>query len=206
MACLAGLAVVAVIFLTVGREPLNHFLNQLRQWGAVPFYVVFALSISFGAPPTPFLLAAGGAFDFGTNLIGIPISYACSLTIAYVYAQRLFKRQLEQFLSAKAPHLAGLLRDNPVITTLLVRLTPGFPYVLQNCLLVTTCRSFFGFLLPSLPPLVFLAMLYASLSKSLMAGKYGLLVLLACVLGVVILAFRHFTRQRAASAAMIPHP
>jgi uncharacterized membrane protein YdjX (TVP38/TMEM64 family) len=203
MACLVVLAVVTVIFLTVGREPLNHFLNQLRQWGPVPFYMVFALSISLGVPPTPFLLAAGGAFDFNTNLIGIPISYACSLTIAYAYAQRLFKRQLEQFISAKAPHLAGLLRDNPRTTTLLVRLTPGFPYVLQNCLLVTTCRSFWGFLLPSLPPLVFLAMLYASMSKSLLAGKYGLLAVLLFVLGAVILAFRHVARRGAGQTAMM---
>lgn len=197
IACLVGLVVVAGLFLTVGREPLNHFLDQLRQWGAVPFYAVFALTISFGVPPTPFLLAAGAAFDFGTNLIGIPIAYACSLTIAYAYARSLFKRQLEQFLTTRAPYLAGLLRNNPVITTLLVRLTPGFPYVLQNCLLVTTCRSFLGFLLPSLPPLVFLAMLYASLSKSLMAGKYGVLVLLLFVLGAVIVAFRRITQRHA---------
>jgi uncharacterized membrane protein YdjX (TVP38/TMEM64 family) len=206
MACLAGLAVVAVVFLTVGREPLNHFLNQLRQWGAVPFYVVFALSISFGVPPTPFLLVAGAAFDFGTNLIGIPIAYACSLTIAYGYAQRLFKRQLEQFISTKAPYLAGLLRDNPMVTTLLVRLTPGFPYVLQNCLLVTTCRSYGEFLLPSLPPLVFLALLFASLGKTLMAGKYGLLVVLLFVLGVVVMAFRHLMRRRSVNAVVIQHP
>lgn len=48
IACLAGLAAVVIFFLTVGREPLNHFLDQLRQWGAVPFYALFALCISFG--------------------------------------------------------------------------------------------------------------------------------------------------------------
>lgn len=202
MACLAGLAAVVVICLTVGREPLNHFLNSLRQWGAVPFYAVFALAISFGVPPTPFLLAAGAAFDSGTNLIGITIAYACSLTIAHAYAQRLFKRQLEQFITTKAPYLAGLLRNNPMTTTLLVRLTPGFPYVLQNCLLVTTCRSYGGFLWPSLPPLVLLAMLYASLGRTLMAGKYGLLVVLLIILGAVLVAFRHVARSR---AGMVEH-
>lgn len=203
IACLVGLAAIVCLFLTVGRDPLNHFLDQLREWGAVPFYAVFALTISFGVPPTPFLLAAGAAFDFGTNLIGIPIAYACSLTIAHTYARRLFKRQLEQFLDAKAPHLAGFLKDNPVVTTLLVRLTPGFPYVLQNCLLVTTCRSFPVFLMASLPPLVFLAMLYASLSKSLLAGKYGVLALLLFLLGAVMMAFRFFARRRTAHPGVI---
>jgi uncharacterized membrane protein YdjX (TVP38/TMEM64 family) len=204
MACLAGLVAVAGLFVTVGREPLNQFLNQLRQWGALPFYVVFALSISFGVPPTPFLLVAGAAFDFGTNLIGIPISYACSLTIAYSYAQRLFKKQLDQFVSSKAPYLSGLLRSNPLTTTVLVRLTPGFPYVLQNCLLVTICRSYGEFLLPSLPPLVLLAMLFASLSKTLLAGKYGLLMLLIFVLGAVIVAFRHLVRGRTVNTRHLP--
>ncbi len=198
--CLAGLALVVVFFFTLGREPLNVFLHQLRQWGPVPFYAAFALCISFGVPPTPFLLAAGAAFDLRANLIGCSVAYVCSLSIAYTYAYRLFKRQLEEFITGKAPFLARLLQDNPVTATLLVRLTPGFPYVLQNCLLVTICRSFPGFLLPSLPPLIGLGLLYASLGQSLVAGKYGLLLVLLLLLCGVLLAFRQCARQRGIKA------
>lgn len=196
--CLVGLVVVLVFFFTLGREPLNAFLYQLRQWGPVPFYAAFAVCISIGAPPTPFLLAAGAAFDLRTNLIGCSVAYVCSLSLTYAYAHRLFKRQLEDFIAAKAPFLAGLLQDHPVTATLLIRLTPGFPYVLQNCLLVTICRSLAGFLLLSLPPLIGLGLLYASLGQSLLAGQYGLLLVLLFLLSGVLLVRRHFACRREA--------
>ena len=202
LAGLAALAVVVLFFLTAGREPLNHFLDRLRQWGPVPFYAVFAVLVSFGVPPTPFLLAAGAAFEFPTNLLALPLAYAASLGLTFPLATRLFRRQLEALLAAKTPAVAGLLKESPTLSTLLVRCTPGFPYVLQNCLLVSTGQPFGTFFLASLPPLVLFGVLYLAIGRSLLAGRFGLLGLVVFALVGVILAFRHLARRRAARAGI----
>ncbi len=196
--CLAALAAVAAYFLTFGRQPLNHFLEQLRQWGPVPFYAVFALLISLGVPPTPFLLMAGAAYDLGTNALGLSLAYAVSLGFSFFYASRLFRRPLQTFLAAKAPLVAGVLGENPVLSTVLIRLTPGFPYVLQNCLLASTCPSFVTFFFPSLPAVLAMAMLFVGLGRSLLAGNYAWVGLLLVILGGVLLIFRYIARHRAA--------
>jgi uncharacterized membrane protein YdjX (TVP38/TMEM64 family) len=197
LAGLVGLMAVVVFFLTAGRGPLDHFLACLRQWGPLPFYSVFAVLVSFGVPPTPFLLAAGGAFDLPANLVALPLAYAASLGIAFPLATRLFRRQVEALLAAKAPAVGSLLKDSPTLSTILVRCTPGFPYVLQNCLLVSTGQPFGTFFLASLPPLVLFGVLYLAIGKSLLAGRYGLLGLVVFVLVAVILVFRHLARRRA---------
>ncbi len=199
LAGLAALALVVLFFLTAGREPLNHFLDRLRQWGPFPFYAAFAVLVSVGVPPTPFLLAAGAAFDLPTNLLALPLAYAASLALSFPLATRLFRRQLEAFLAAKAPVVAGLLKESPALSILLVRCTPGFPYVLQNCLLVSTSQPFARFFLVSLPPLVLFGLLYLAIGKSLLAGQYGLLGLVLFALLAVLLLFRHLARRRATS-------
>jgi uncharacterized membrane protein YdjX (TVP38/TMEM64 family) len=198
LAGLAALAVVVLFFLTVGREPLNHFLDRLRQWGPVPFYAVFAVLVSFGVPPTPFLLAAGAAFDLPTNLLALPLAYGASLGLSFPLASRLFRRQLGAFLAAKAPVVAGLLKESPALSIILVRCTPGFPYVLQNCLLVSTGQRFATFFLVSLPPLLLFGLIYLAIGKSLLAGKYGLLGVVVFLLFSVLLVFRLLARRRAA--------
>ncbi len=199
---LALLVLILGYFLTLGREPLNHALVQLREWGAIPFYIVFAITISVGVPPSPFLLAAGAIFDLSTNVLGLSLAYAFSLSVSFFYASRLFKRQLGNFMAQKTPLLAGVLQESPAAATLLVRLTPGFPYVLQNCLLVTIARSFTGFVFVSLPPLVLISVLFSLLGKNLVSGNYLLLFFFAFMfLGIMFVA-RYVVRRRAAKVTV----
>jgi uncharacterized membrane protein YdjX (TVP38/TMEM64 family) len=203
---LAAVLGLAVFFLTFGRELLANGLGQLRAWGPMPFFAVFALCISFGAPPTPFLLAAGAAFGPWTNLLGFSLSYAISLGIAFTWARPLFKSRLEAFLAKKSPVLEGALRENGAMAILLVRLTPGFPYVLQNCLLAAVSRSIKPFIFISLPPLVGYAMLYASLGRSLAARHFGLLGFLVAALAGVAVMIRFFLRRRSQTRASDSQP
>jgi uncharacterized membrane protein YdjX (TVP38/TMEM64 family) len=194
----AGLLLILIYFLTFGREPLNNFLAQVREVGPVAFFLVFAIGISAGIPATPFLFMAGATFDVLTNIIGLSACFAFSLAISFFYANRLFKRQLGDFMQQKAPVISGILQANPIAATILVRLTPGFPYVLQYCFLVTVSRSFAAFFLASLPPVLAMATLYTLMGKNLMGGNYRLLILVGFILAAVILVMRFITQRRTA--------
>ena len=196
LATLAALAVVAMGCLTIGREPLLRVLGRLREIGPIPFYGVFALAIAVGVPPSPFLLAAGAAFDLTTNFVGLVFAFSVSLVISYAYANRLFKEPLQRFLDRKAPMLAGCLQERPRTATVLVRLVPGFPYVLQNCLLAAVCRSFAAYFLVSLPPVLFMASLLVLAGRNLLAGNMRSLAVVLAGLFVCGLAGRLFLAAR----------
>jgi uncharacterized membrane protein YdjX (TVP38/TMEM64 family) len=194
--CLVGMVAAAILVVTVWREPLNRGLELLRQMGPVPFYGVVALCLSFGVPAAPFLLVCGATFSFWTNLAGWTVAFAVSLAFTYFFANRLFKAQLDQFLQKKAGSLNHLIRQNTVAAVVLARLTPGFPYMLQNCFLAPICPSFTVFMFASLPPLICVAMLYTSIGGGLVHTNVTLLVLPAAVLVLMLLAVRHFIRKR----------
>ncbi len=202
---LVGLAATFIYGLTVGKEPLARLLDRLREAGPLACYSVFAVAISVGIPPTPFLLAAGAAFSLGANLAGVLTSYAVSLVISYLYGNRLFKGTLSGWLRHRAPQVTAFFQDSPRLTTVCVRLFPGFPYVLQNCFLSGICPSFRAYFLVSLPPVVASAWLYVLVGRNVFSGNYGLAALLAAALFCTVALFRwYLSRQSAANIDASP--
>jgi len=204
---LAGLAGTFIYSLTIGKEPVARVLDHLRETGPLVCYGMFAVAISVGVPPTPFLLVAGAAFSLWANLAGVLTSYTTSLAISYIYSNRLFKGLLGAWLRRRAPQVAALFQDTPWLGTVCVRLFPGFPYVLQNCFLAGICPSFRAYFLVSLPPVVASAWLYVLVGRNVFSGNYGLAVLLAAALFCTVALFRwYFSRQRAADIDASPRP
>ena len=206
IAVLAGLATVTAYGLTLGREALIRWLEWLRGLGPVPFYGVFSTFISVGVPPTPFLLAAGAAFDLGTNLIGLLFAYSLSLAISYCYGNRLFRGPMQRFLERKTPLARTFLIEHPRMAIVLVRLLPGFPYVLQNCLLAAVCRSFSSYFLVSLAPLLLMASLYILVGRSAVDRNMLLLVPVLLLLLALALLGRHLTNAKGPSKRGPTHP
>lgn len=197
-----GLLVVVLLYCaTFGRGPLNHLLAYLRSLGPAAFYSGFAVLISVGVPPTPFLLGAGAVFDLPTNVIGLSLAFAFSLSVMYMYARRLFKRQLDNFMAEKAPVITGAMQDNPVTTTVLMRLIPGVPYSIQNCFLPSICGSFRVFFFSSMPPLIFMASMYVLLGKSLFQGNLAKVALLVVIVLAMLFGTSCVVKRRRAKAA-----
>ena len=153
--------------------------------------------MSFGAPASPFLFTAGAAFSFAENMLGLLCGFTVSLLISHFWANRLFRRQLERFLAAKAPPWAAAVLQKPALAIILVRMTPGVPYVVQNCFLAPICPSRTLFLVCSLPPLMIMAVLLLKLGAGFMAGNYWLCFALVLVLAAIGFAFKwHWQRQK----------
>jgi uncharacterized membrane protein YdjX (TVP38/TMEM64 family) len=185
IAYVAAVAVV-VIGLTFKLAPLGRGIEDLQQLGPVAFYALFGFLISLGLPPTPFLLAAGVAFDLRTNLVGVILSYGGSLSLSF-YVSRLFQPRLERFLTTKTPRIGNVIRENSISAIVLVRLTPGLPYVLQNCLLVSLSGRFVPYFIASLLPSVLLAMLLVVLSTMLLTSEYAFVTINALLFLCIIL-------------------
>jgi uncharacterized membrane protein YdjX (TVP38/TMEM64 family) len=128
------------------RESVDWVLAQVRGMGPVAFFSAMALLPGVGVPVSIFTLTAGPVF---APVMGLPLVVAVSLlclglnlVLTYGLARwvlRPWTERLCAWLGFKIPKVA---KEDQRSLTILVRVTPGPPYVLQNYLLGVARVSF----------------------------------------------------------------
>lgn len=162
--------------------------EQVRSLGAGWFFAAFAVLPALGVPVSIFALSAGPLF---VSRLGLPAvlalsgaSMAVSMVLAYALARwalRPWLVRLLGFLGYSAPTIpAGKRR----LATLLLRITPGPPYALQNVILGLGEVPLSTYLAISWPVCTFNVCLFVIFGDALASGK-GRVALIA-VAGVVI--------------------
>lgn len=121
------------------RESVDWVLAQVRSLGPAAFFGLMALLPALGAPLSLFTLTAGPVF---TPVLGLPVvillsllSLGINLSLTYALARWFLRPWVERlcvWLGFTIPEVADVDQRSLVI---LVRVTPGPPYALQNYLL-----------------------------------------------------------------------
>lgn len=147
-----GLIVAGLLFLWIQaqgysvREAIDWVLTQVRGLGPVAFFSLMALLPGLGVPVSVFTLTAGPVF---APVMGLPlvvvVSLLClgvNLVLTYGLSRWLLRPWAERlcaWLGFKIPEVSEADQRSLVI---LVRVTPGPPYVLQNYVLGVARVSF----------------------------------------------------------------
>jgi uncharacterized membrane protein YdjX (TVP38/TMEM64 family) len=145
-AILAGGLVVVGLVLWVahsrgydGQKALDSVLAQVRALGPGPFFALMAVLPAVGAPISIFTLTAGPLF---APALGMPLvlvlalaSLAANLMLSYVLARWLLRPWVERVCSWLGFRIPVVADTDQRALVLLVRVTPGTPFALQNCLL-----------------------------------------------------------------------
>ena len=183
------------------REQLDHGMALVRSAGPTVFFLAMALTPLVGAPMMPFNLAAGPLFG---EQLGMPLVLALSLTaltanmvITYALARRALRPLLERLivrLGYKLPNMdAGDLTD----LTILLRVTPGTPFFIQNYLLGLAGVPLGRYLLISCIVQWSYTTAFVLFGDALLHGK-GKMALFALSVLVVAVVLTHWLRKRAA--------
>lgn len=153
---LAAILLVAVLWLAGWHDLamlISKVLGILRSAGAVPFFLAMTLLPAAGAPLTLFTLTAGPAF--GPQL-GMPMvilfslaSIAANMSLTYALARRALRPILERLLRKLGYRLPQLEAESFGDLILLVRVTPGIPFPVQNYLLGLAAAPFARYLVLS---------------------------------------------------------
>jgi uncharacterized membrane protein YdjX (TVP38/TMEM64 family) len=128
------------------RESIDWVLALVRGLGPVAFFTLMTLLPGVGVPVSVFTLTAGPVF---APVMGLPlvvvVSLLClgvNLALTYGLARWVLRPWVEwlcAWLGFKIPQVAP---EDQRSLTVLVRVTPGPPYVLQNYLLGVARVSF----------------------------------------------------------------
>lgn len=121
------------------HQAFDWVLAQVRSLGPWAFFMLMALLPAMGAPLSLFTLTAGPLF---APALGLPlvtllalVSLAVNLALTYVLARWLLRPWVERLCAWLGFTLPAVAEADQRALVILVRVTPGTPFVLQSYLL-----------------------------------------------------------------------
>ncbi|MGA3007313.1 MAG: VTT domain-containing protein [Opitutaceae bacterium] len=142
LSALALFAAVAGYFALRGanlRALFDRAMDLVRAAGPLAFFAAMAVLPAVGAPIMAFILMAGPAFEpqlgRGGVLAACAASNLLSMSIGYWLARRWLRPWLEGFVARSGHPVPQVMPADQFEVTLILRITPGPPFFLQNFLL-----------------------------------------------------------------------
>jgi uncharacterized membrane protein YdjX (TVP38/TMEM64 family) len=203
---------VCAVFLLRGvnlREWIDKIMEAIRDAGPVAFFVAMAVLPGVGAPVMPFNLTAGSAFG---EQLGMPLVVVLALLaitanfiITYALARRAMRPLLEKLMKRLGYALPAMEPGALTDLTIILRVTPGTPFFIQNYLLGLAGVPFGTYVIVSCIVTWIYTAAFVIFGDALLHGK-GKMALMAGALLVaaVVLthwARKHYGKKKAAAAA-----
>ena len=180
------------------RGGIDRLLAVIRDAGPVVFFTAMALLPAVGVPASVFTLTAGPVF--GPKL-GMPLvvfltmaAVMVNVVMTYFLARRALRPVLERWLTRLGYKLPEVAPEDMTDLTIVVRVTPGSPFPVQNYLLGLAGVPFGKYLLVSFLVQVIYTPAFVLFGDALLHGK-GRMVVLAGSLLVVAIVITHWVRK-----------
>lgn len=191
----------AAIFLLRGvnlRGVIEDGMALIRQAGPVAFFTAMALLPAFGIPVSLFTLTAGPVFG---ERLGMPLVVALSLAaislnfvLTYVLAKRALRPLLEKLMTRLGYKVPQVAASDLTDLAIIVRVTPGFPFFVQNYLLGMAGVPFLTYLVVSCTITWIYSAAFVLFGDALLHGK-GRMVMVAASLLVVAVVLTQWARK-----------
>jgi uncharacterized membrane protein YdjX (TVP38/TMEM64 family) len=199
---------VALLFLLVGgvlmargvnlRAWLDQGLDLVRSAGPVAFFTAMAVLPALGAPILAFSLTVGPAFG---EQLGMPavvvfslLAIMINIALSYFLARRALRPLLEKLFVRLGYRLPQAKESDATDLIVLLRVTPGLPFPVQNYLLGLAGVPFRKYLVVSCLIVWTLTIAVILAGDALLKGR-GQIALIALSLLVAFGAATHLLRK-----------
>ena len=180
------------------RLAIDDGLGVLRAAGPLAFFTAMAILPALGCPMLAFTLTAGTAF---AGQLGLPlvlascgVALAINMTLTYWLAAVGIRPWLEQLIARTKYKVPELDEADHSELTLIVRITPGPPFFVQNYLLGLARVRFFTYLWVSWAVVMPMSVGFVVFGDAILHGKARLALLgFSALLGISLIV--HFVRR-----------
>lgn len=185
-------------------DSIARALDLLRNAGPTTFFLAMALLPAAGAPITFFCLTAGPVFgpQFGMPLVILLClsAIAANMALSYLLARRALRPPLEYVVKRLGYQLPQVRSGDVTDLIVLLRVTPGLPFPVQNYLLGLAAVPFPRYFLISCLIAFPLNASFVFFGEALLQGRgrmalIGLLLVLAVMVGIHLVR-RHFRARQ----------
>ena len=210
---LAAAAVVALIAFVLVVRGLNlrglieQGLGIIREAGPLAFFLAMALLPACGVPQLAFALTAGPAYG---EKLGMPLVLALSmaaltanLVLTYFLARRALRPPLEKLVARLGYRLPQVGAGDAADLIIILRVTPGVPFFVQNYLLGLAEVPFGKYVVISCLTTWTFNFAFILFGDALLHGK-GKIVLVALSLLLALTAATHLVRTHYGRRAAPP--
>ncbi|HVU22888.1 MAG TPA: VTT domain-containing protein [Opitutus sp.] len=180
------------------RGWMDRGVDVVRAAGPAAFFAGMALLPALPVPTTAFTLTAGSAFG---ERLGMPLVVGLSvaaitfnLLFTYVLARWLLRPWAEKLMARLGYRLPALAAGDMTDLTIVVRVTPGTPFFVQNYLLGLANVPLGKYLLISCLAQAFYTPAFVLFGDALLHGR-GRMALLATSLLVIAIVATHWARK-----------
>ncbi|MES2696130.1 MAG: VTT domain-containing protein, partial [Verrucomicrobiota bacterium] len=156
-----ALVIVAMVLQLVGwrvaydetRRIVSLVADAIANAGPAVYFGAMAVLPAFGVPMAPFALGAGPLFGerlgFPTIILLGILALTLNLTVTYWLARRWLRPWLTRVLARFGYNIPQVGREDITDLIVLLRVTPGFPFFVQNYLLGLVDAPFLRYLVIS---------------------------------------------------------
>ena len=180
------------------KGAVEQGLALVRGAGPVVFFLAMAVLPAVGAPQMAFSLTAGSLFgaQLGMGLVVLFASLAMffNMALAYWMASRVLRPVLEALLGRLGYKIPQVASGDETDLIVLLRVTPGIPFPVQNYLLGLARAKFGRYLLLSIVLQGPLNAAFVVFGEALLHGK-GKMVFYGLSAIVVLLVATHLLRK-----------
>lgn len=180
------------------RALIETGMGWVRSAGPVAFFTAMALAPALAAPVIPFDLAAGPVFG---EQLGMPLVVALSVAaltvnmlITYALARRALRPLFEKLMARLGYRLPQMESGDLTDLTIVLRVTPGMPFFVQNYLLGIAGVPFLRYALISTTVIGIYTAGLVLFGDALLHGK-AKMAMLAVSLLVVAVVITHWARK-----------
>lgn len=184
----------------IGREQFMAVMERLTKMGPFVYFGLMAILPLFWVPVSPFLLLAP-AFGMEKAVVGSVCALSVNLLIAWFVSAKWFRPLIVRLVSRFGYSVPEISDKSMVGVAVLLRITPGMPFPLQNYLLGLAEMPLAKYLAVSLPIVWATSSSVVILGESIMTGNAQLALIAIAVAVLVALALR-FWRTRLQARAI----
>lgn len=180
------------------RYATEDAIKLLQAAGPLAFFTAMALLPALGCPMIAFTLTAGTAFAGQLGLIGVllycGVALLINMTLTYWLAAVGLRPWLQQLIARTKYKVPVLDEADHSELTLIVRITPGPPFFVQNYLLGLAGVRFFTFLWVSFLVVMPMSAGFVIFGDAILHGKTRVAILgFSAILGLSLII--HFVRR-----------
>lgn len=186
------------------RDVTRQGLDFVRRAGPGVYFLCMSLLPAIGVPLSLFTLSAGPLY---ARELGMPLvttlafaAIATNMALTYFLANRALRPLLESVTRRMDYQLPKAADADATDLILLLRVTPGVPFPVQNYLLGLADVPFVPYLAISCATTLPICAAFLFLGDALLQGR-GRIALLAVMLVLAALVAVHFLRRRLRAAA-----
>lgn len=211
LAAVAVVGLVAVALVARGldvKSLINTGLETLRRAGPVAYFTAMALLPAFGVPALTFLLSAVPVFgpQIGTtNAVLLSLAaLTVNFTLTYALARRGLRPLLEKLVARLGYKLPEVEAGDATDLIVLLRVTPGVPFFVQNYLAGLAEIPFGRYFLVSALLAWPLNTAFLLFGDALLHGKGKVALLSLCAVLALVVALhlvrKHYERRKRQAA------